>query len=655
MHEDAPRVSVIITAHAERPHWLRRAIRSVLTQQDAPDFELLIVCDKATQETEAAAFEFHDVPNVRNFSVSYGDLGEARNHCVKIGPEEGARGKYVAFLDGDDLFGARWLRQAYDYARAMPVEGFVLHPEFNVFFGAQQFMHRHIGDDSPEHDAKDLLQFNAWSALAFAPRSVFERHPYERARDGFGYEDFQFNASTVGAGITHRCVPGSAHMIRMKDASESMAARYVRTNLAIPRQELFDRRDLPDAAPIDQTSRPLPPEVFQQVIHAHREIGERQLMLNPQMTIRRYPRQRTWNDQAWIRDQIGDAKHVVLVDNLVRGGAEKYAIDFAAAVGAVIIETSPSETGIWRERAKAAGVKVVSWTPQTKGISEEEACMAFQRAAIQAELRSLFVCNSRIGWALVHQNAQILAKRVLAASFAPVPQGNGIELCPPYFLKTIAPNLVIVTDNKAHAELVRDYNGAPVIVLPPKCDYTGPSKRKQIDTKRLRVLWAGRGTPEKNPGVLPAVAAILEDKADIHVWGDVRPLNGPENLKYRGPFDNFEAIDGTYDVYLMTSITEGCPNTAMEAVLAGIPVVAPEIGALPLLATMHYRGDPTAIAQAITHSPQAYTAAPKLLVQKWRDEFDGTARLIVGYRMSDGPSRDDFAPSVDAPIAASVP
>ncbi len=226
-----------------------------------------------------------------------------------------ARGQYVALLDLDDLFGCRWLRMAYEYARTMPHENFVLHPEYNIFFGAQNFLHRHIGDDDPTFDARGMAQFNAWSALAFAPKSLFERFPYRRAENGLGYEDFMFNTETLGAGINHRVVPASVHYVRMKLDSTSMAARYVQKNLVIPRMALYDRRDLPDVAPASAAiRRELPGEVMQQTIFVHRDVGERQVLITQEMQIRQYPPSSIWSDQAWLRDQIGtDAKHVVLI------------------------------------------------------------------------------------------------------------------------------------------------------------------------------------------------------------------------------------------------------------------------------------------------------------------------------------------------------
>ncbi len=55
MNENEPRLTVIGTAHAEKSHWIARAVASITKQVDAPDFELIIVADKATNEARKAA------------------------------------------------------------------------------------------------------------------------------------------------------------------------------------------------------------------------------------------------------------------------------------------------------------------------------------------------------------------------------------------------------------------------------------------------------------------------------------------------------------------------------------------------------------------------------------------------------------------------
>lgn len=628
-------ISVVINVHAEDPKWIDRALRSVTTQVDAPSHEIIIAADKPTDEVRQY---LANVP--RDCQVIYcanGDLGMSRNDAVKV-----ARGRYVSFLDGDDCYGCLWLRGAYAKARELreelKSEDFVLHTEYLVMFGAEQFIHKCIGDDDPEYDGKGALQWNPWSALAFAPRTIFERFPYRKAGDGYGFEDLMFHVETLGENIKHRVVPGGMHAIRLKRDQTSLAARTVAENAICPRMPYYDRDDIPDAKKSPGSETKIPAEVHQQMLFIHHEIGERVAVLHGGMAVRRYPRERIWADQRALRKAIGESKHVVLVRDLNAGGAEKYAIDWASALVAkgekvTIVETEPKPESAWAERASAAGVSVVRWELQKKDLSVKEAVDAIQRALVQADLTSLFVCNSPIGWHLLQDTAaQVLAKRLFAASFAPIPFADGFTSCPAYFLRKDHGNLTVVTDNEAHAERLRDAQPSPVKVIEPNARYTGAPKRSRIAKDRFRVLWAGRGTAEKRPDVLPSLAAALEGKADIHVWGQVQPMRAPENLKYRGPFDGFDNIDGSYDAYLMTSGFEGMPNTALEAVLSGLPVVGPAVGGLPVVATAVYgHFEPLEVAKLVL---SVCVDAPsgedkRALINEWAETFGARVCALV--------------------------
>ena len=94
----APLVS-IITATYNRSNVLRWTIRSVLAQA-CEDWELLVIGDACTDDSEAVVASFSD-PRISfvNLAENVGDQSGPNNEGVRR-----ARGEYVAFLNHDDLW-----------------------------------------------------------------------------------------------------------------------------------------------------------------------------------------------------------------------------------------------------------------------------------------------------------------------------------------------------------------------------------------------------------------------------------------------------------------------------------------------------------------------------------------------------------------------
>jgi len=90
-----PSVSVVIATY-NKADTIAAAIQSVL-QQSYRDHEILVVDDGSTDNTASVVGRFGD--KVRYLPKVNGGTGSARN----LGIQE-ARGEYVAFLDGDDLW-----------------------------------------------------------------------------------------------------------------------------------------------------------------------------------------------------------------------------------------------------------------------------------------------------------------------------------------------------------------------------------------------------------------------------------------------------------------------------------------------------------------------------------------------------------------------
>lgn len=95
MNDTTPAISVIIPTH-NRGHWLPESMDSVLSQTFA-DFELLVVDDGSTDDTLQVVEQY---PSVRYFRCNENQgVSKARNLGLRH-----ARGRYICFLDSDDLW-----------------------------------------------------------------------------------------------------------------------------------------------------------------------------------------------------------------------------------------------------------------------------------------------------------------------------------------------------------------------------------------------------------------------------------------------------------------------------------------------------------------------------------------------------------------------
>lgn len=112
-----PMVSVILPTH-NRAHYLPRAVESVFSQT-WDDWELIVVDDGSTDKTSEAIR-----PYLADRRVHYvrkkeeGVTGKTRNAGMRL-----AKGKYVAFLDDDDLFLPEKLERQVAWMEAHPAVG----------------------------------------------------------------------------------------------------------------------------------------------------------------------------------------------------------------------------------------------------------------------------------------------------------------------------------------------------------------------------------------------------------------------------------------------------------------------------------------------------------------------------------------------------
>lgn len=105
-------ISVIITAYNVQD-FIQDAVRSVL-RQTFKDVEIVVVCDKPTDETEILVDEIAEKDSRIRVIKNERNVGAGMSRKVGI---EAANGQYVMFLDGDDYYDhENFLQDLYDCA-----------------------------------------------------------------------------------------------------------------------------------------------------------------------------------------------------------------------------------------------------------------------------------------------------------------------------------------------------------------------------------------------------------------------------------------------------------------------------------------------------------------------------------------------------------
>lgn len=232
---ERPDVTAILVAHAEgtlAAISLRSLLEAVrVAREGGLEVEPLLILDdpdRATSETLAGAADL----GVRTVEVSYADQGLVRNDAV-----DAASGRYIAFLDGDDLWSENWLLDAHAVCETDPGR-VIAHPAVNWAFGEQRLLSFPPDQTDPHFDPRSLRVTNMWDGLCLTPAEAHRDLPYRRRAlaEGYAFEDWMWNIETVAAGYLHRVVPETIVFKRSRAGSQF---KYASANRSLPHPHPF--------------------------------------------------------------------------------------------------------------------------------------------------------------------------------------------------------------------------------------------------------------------------------------------------------------------------------------------------------------------------------------------------------------------------------
>lgn len=226
---ELPSLEVIVTAHKEGTLLLPtvksafEAVKCLHSKYDV-DVNYMLYLDKPDAITKKIAMDIKMKYGIKVYFGKNGDPGRSRLAAINK-----TKQKYIALLDGDDLWSENWLLSVYRFLAEKSKKerkNIVLHPEYNLIFGDHSVLVRQGEPSDPFFDPSFFRIGNFWDALCFAPIKVFIDYPYKDndLDAGFAHEDYLWACETYLAGVKHHLIKDTIHFKRRRGGSVSVVA-----------------------------------------------------------------------------------------------------------------------------------------------------------------------------------------------------------------------------------------------------------------------------------------------------------------------------------------------------------------------------------------------------------------------------------------------
>lgn len=244
----APDLTVIVTVHDETlvcgPTMTSADVAVAAARAAGHSVQTVVALDNPSDATRAY-FERPAFSAWDRWILHEGDPGRVRN---AVAPR--AAGRFVAFLDADDLFSENWLADGVALLKDAEENGerVIAHPEVNLIFDGGTQLNHNVAQDSPLFSPYYLYVRNCYDTLCLAPREAHQAVPYGR-RDiahGISREDWQFGVETMARGWRHVLVPDTVIFKRRRDSSMMVESAGRGALLrSLPEMAIDRIRDLP--------------------------------------------------------------------------------------------------------------------------------------------------------------------------------------------------------------------------------------------------------------------------------------------------------------------------------------------------------------------------------------------------------------------------
>lgn len=318
------------------------------------------------------------------------------------------------------------------------------------------------------------------------------------------------------------------------------------------------------------------------------------------------------NYQAALCKILADTKrpfsHLIVTSCLARGGSERCVANFAEGIAqrvgpenlVILVTDFQSITcGDWLPR----DVRIVNLLQVDPGLSEEQRGLLFLDLLMIRQPAFALGMNAATFWNSLDGHAGMWKGKLKTklvgylGHYEPFVNENDYGFIEGPLSRLIDDIHLFITDNiRLRDAMLEHHKDKQNLHSKVTVCYKSLAERlheslsaKAASTPRTfkKILWASRFTKVKQPHILWQIAEQMPD-LQFSVYG--RKMPHEEDLSFLRPLPNvtlmdeyagFEDID-TNDVgaFLYTSCADSMPHVLVEAGASGLPVVAPDIGAI---------------------------------------------------------------------------
>jgi glycosyltransferase involved in cell wall biosynthesis len=233
-------------------------------------------------------------------------------------------------------------------------------------------------------------------------------------------------------------------------------------------------------------------------------------------------------------------------------------------------------------------------------------------------------------------------------------------------LRTLTHTDAVVAVSRSVYDRARRYGVSANVLHTIRNAYTAPAPFASrvharhalcLDDTRTHIAWIGRLSHEKGPDVMLEAMGVLNDpQIALSLVGD-GPMREPlraraealgvaDRVTFHGIVVDAARLLPAFDLFALSSRTEGTPMVLLEAMAAGIPIVATAVGGVPDVVSTHeailvpaerpeelanaIRAIVAAPADAIHRTEAAHTRlATTFGVDTWLDDYEALYRSIL--------------------------